>query len=118
MPEYEPRAIRDALSGYGKPVEKETKPELEAKLADLKREAKLLSKLEDLERKEYKAPERKKAEVRAEIADLRKQVRELQQPDISLKSIKTRTANQIAEYQRRLDQKDLCTTGETSSNGT
>ena len=107
LSEYDKRAIRDALSGYGKPVERETKPELQAKLDALKTQAKLLSKLEDLQAKEYKAPERKKAQISAEIADLKKQVRELLQPDISLKAIKTRTANQIKEYQRRLTEKDF-----------
>jgi len=107
LSEYDKRAIRDALSGYGKPPERETKPELQAKLDALKTQAKLLSKLEDLQAKEYKAPERKKAQISAEIADLKKQVRELMQPDISLKSIKTRTANQIKEYQRRINEKDF-----------
>lgn len=107
LSEYDKRAIRDALSGYGRPTDKETKPELERKLGELKQQARLLSKLEDLQAKEYKAPERKKAPIKAEIEALRKQVRDLQQPDISLKSIKTRTANQIKEYERRLAQKDF-----------
>jgi len=107
LSEYDKRAIRDALSGYGKPVERETKPELEKKLAELKTQAKLLSKLEDLQAKEYRAPERKKAQISSGIADLKKQVRELLQPEISLKAIKTRTVNQIKEYQRRIAEKDF-----------
>lgn len=107
LPDYDKRAVRDALSGYGKEPEKETKGELQKKLEDLKTQAKLQSKLEDLEAKQFKASEKNKPIISKEISDLRKQVRDLQQPETSLKAIKTRTANQIAEYQRRLKEGDF-----------
>lgn len=103
------RAVRDAISGYGREVQKETKPELQKKLEALKSEAKLVSKLEDLERKEYKAKPRGKPAISEQIAELRKKIKELQQPDISLKYAKTRIANQIKEYQRRLKERDFST---------
>lgn len=109
LSEYDKRAIRDALSGYGKDADKETKGELQKKLDDLKQQARLQSKLEDLQNKQYKAQERKKAEYNEDIADLKKQIRDIQKPDVSLKSLKTRTANQIAEYQRRIKEKDFAT---------
>ncbi len=103
------RAVRDALSGYGREYEPQTKGEVQAKLDELKKQARLISKIEDLEAKEYKAPEKQKAAISKELETLRKQARELQQPDISLKSIKTRTANQIAELERRIREKDFTT---------
>lgn len=101
------RNVRDALSGYGKKPEKQTKGEIQKKLEDLRTQAKLISKLEDLEAKAYKAKESNKPVVNKEIDNLRRQIRDLQQPETSLNAIKTRIANQIAEYKRRLAENDF-----------
>lgn len=103
------RAVRDAISGYGKETAQLTKNAIQSKLEELRKQAKLISKIEDLEAKEYKATPKKKAIISTEIAELKKQAKELEQPDISLKSLKTRTANQIAEYQKRIADKDYST---------
>lgn len=103
------REVRDAISGYGKDQQEQTKGDLQKKLDELRLQAKLQSKLEDLEAKEFKTPERKKKAVADDIAELRKKIKDLQQPETSLKALKTRTENSIKEYERRLREKDFST---------
>ncbi len=106
------RAVRDALSGYGAEHEPQTKSEIQAKLDELRKQAKLISKLEDLEAKQYKAPEKAKPAISKEIEELRKQIKDLEQPDITARATKTRLTNEIEALSKQI------ATGEKPEKGT
>jgi len=103
------RAVRDALSGYGKESKKQTRDEIQTKLDEIKREAKLMSQLEDLKNGLAKAKtERAKDNINERIEDLKKQIRELTpQDEAKNKSYITRMQNMQKELEAKLKSGDF-----------
>ena len=109
------RDIMDAISGYGKFTEL-TKDEINIKLRDIRRQGRLLSAIEDLQNKveplktgfEREKLSKRSAELTKTLNQLRKQEGELSiDPNVPLKSYKTRLENSIKEYERKLREKDF-----------
>ena len=92
--------VRDIIAGVYN--EKRTKNEILESLRDLRDEAKLLKKLEDIENGEIPKNPKLKIERNKKITELRKKIKDLTREDITLKTIKTRIANQITELENKL----------------
>ena len=84
IPDLSKREVRDAISGYGKEPQKQTKSEIQSEIDRLKKEAKQLSKQEDIESGKIDEPR--------------------------LKALKTRTANRIKELQEKIAKGDYSKT--------
>lgn len=92
--------IHDLIAGeYSE--KKQTRNEISAKLFDLRQEAKLINKLEELKKGVEPKTEEKKIKRNQEIEALRKQVKE--QDITKLSEYKNRTKQQIEKLQKDLD---------------
>ncbi len=108
------REIRDAISGYGYEAQRKTKDDLTIQINDLKKQAKLLSQLEDAENGFIlKNKDRILTEPSPEVLKLQKQVtakmKEMginPRSEASLKAYETRLKNQLSELQTKLDNGD------------
>ncbi len=117
------RNVRDAISGYGYEQDKKTFDELKTEIADLRHEAKLLSRLEDLQsgkakekseierRSKNKAIEELQQKIKDFKSELRKATRELENEDKAaqktLEALKKRTQKAIEEIQRKIEEEDF-----------
>jgi len=112
-PDLTLRDVRDAITGYGKTVNK-TKPEIDQQITDLKRIGKKLSRLEDLRKGIAKEKNEKK---RREMSDTEAQIqKELDAFSIKefgektpMDKYKERTQKQIDELNRKVREKDFST---------
>jgi hypothetical protein len=104
------RDVRDAISGYGKP-QQATQTELTRQLNELKKQARLISKLEDLQAKGVPQNPKKQRQQSEEIRNLQAQINKFvkdhkpaQDPQESaLKAYKTRMAKREKDLQTQLD---------------
>jgi hypothetical protein len=109
--EVSKKDIRDAISGYGRIEKKVGRSELTQKINELKKQMKLISKLEDI--KNGKVPEKQSRTINdsPEVTELKKQIKELEPKatteEVSLKSYKKRTANKIKELEDRIQRGDF-----------
>lgn len=107
FPDLEKRDIRDALSGYGN-EKTHTKDELQKQLEQLKHQAKLISRLEDLQNGLKKATtEKAQTTKNAEIEELQKQIHELTRGETVNKAYITRMQNMAKEIKNRLAKGDF-----------
>lgn len=118
-PDYDERAIRDAITGYGKTANP-TKDELELKINELNRIGRLISKLDDLQRngRKAKTPAEKKRisdeeqRLKDEIKKLNRTLpysaEEIQKFEAdSLERAKVRAAQKIEEFKQRIKDGDF-----------
>lgn len=96
--------IRDVIAGVYN--EKRTKNQLAESLRDLRDEAKLIVKLEAIEKGEMPKTEKKKIERNQKITELRAKIKELTKDGITLESVKTRTKNEITKLEEKLRKGD------------
>jgi hypothetical protein len=109
------REIRDAISGYGHIAKTMTKDEIAKNLDEVKRQARMVSKLEDIE--SGKNPSIKKAPVgepnpitaglKSQVDIAMKKAGFKDNSEASLKSYKTRLQNRTFELQKMLDTQDF-----------
>jgi hypothetical protein len=102
----EKRDIRDAISGYGRDT-RPTQDDLQRELFDLREQAKLISRIEDVEAGVKKAKdERVKRVASEESKKLRARLKDLTKEEASLEAIKKSLKRRIAETKTKLDKKD------------
>lgn len=97
------RDVRDAISGYGYETTK-TKSEIQRDIENLKKQAKLISKIEDAEKGILKTKENtpRRTELDDRLKSLRYQLAEFTRDDKNLSSLKTRVQNQIKDLESRI----------------
>jgi len=109
---YSKRDIRDAISGYGRETKQRPRSEVEKDLAELKKQAKIISAIEDLESGKTVA---KKIPGKGTPNEKTEQLRKVYQKmlpkvDVSdaqkLKTQKTKLTNEIEKLQEQLAQED------------
>lgn len=111
IPDIKESDIHDIIAGeYNAP--KKTRSEIAGKVYDLRTQAKLINKLEEILKGEEPKTEQKKIRRNKEIEDLRKQIKGLQGEGknietATLNSIKGRTQKQIAEIEEQLKTGDF-----------
>lgn len=99
------RQIRDAISGYDRnsPV---TKDGIQLQIEELKTQARLISAIEDAERKVGKSFGTKRKESSERVKELKQQLFDLTGNERGVAALKVRVKNQIADLTRRLSKKD------------
>ena len=107
FPTITEREVRDAISGYGRATKKITKDEATLQLNELQKQAKLVSKLEDLQAENPLPPGKERTAQSEKLKELQKQIealvkeKGLDEP-ARLAALKTRIENQIQDYKVRL----------------
>lgn len=119
IPGITKKDARDLIAGEYNKEGRDLTPN-ERKLRDLKMQASLINKLEDLKAGEEKAAGKESVKYSPEVEDLRKQIIEFQkgqkQPrsglseESRLKAYKTRVKNQIDDLQKRIDKQNFSAT--------
>lgn len=104
IPEITKKDVQDIIAGEYN-VRKETKNELMAKLRDLRTQAQLLNKLEDLENGEVPIKEKEKRKRNAEIAEIRRQIKE--NDLMKVEDAKSRTQAAITRIEKQLASGDF-----------
>lgn len=101
------RDIRDAFSGYNN-EQRETREKLEDDLTELKKEAKLVSQIEDAEAgvKQLKKGSPREVSESEKVKELRAQLKEVEGDSKGLSAVKSRLRKQISDIETRLKNKD------------
>ena len=99
IPDIQESDVNDLIAGkYTKPTQ--TKNEIMAKIQDLRIQARLINKLDSLEKGEQPKTERAKQARNKEIADLRKQIKE--HPNTKLENAKYRMKSELDKLEKDL----------------
>lgn len=100
------RDVRDAISGYNRDT-RPTKDDLQKDIQDLKTQARLISQIEDAEAGVKKVKdETKRKQASDEVEMLRARLKDLTKGETSLENLKSRVKKQIAETQKRIENRD------------
>lgn len=111
FPELSDREIRDGISGYGLTASAKEKAQTEKDFAELKKQARLVSKIEDLQKgikptkiKRSLAVADKTAALKKKLSGMMKQMGVPHDAKDPLSTLKSRLNKRMAGYQQKLDQ--------------